>query len=71
MDGLSVIICCHNGASRLFATLSHLKAQQIANRQWEVLLVDNASTDGSGELRFRFGRVGRLRFELSANSGSV
>jgi glycosyltransferase involved in cell wall biosynthesis len=50
MQGFSIIICCHNGASRLSPTLRHLRAQEAGNRQWEVLLVDNASTDGSSEL---------------------
>ena len=47
IDGFSVIICCHNGASRLAPTLAHLKAQEPPGVPWEVLLIDNASTDGS------------------------
>jgi glycosyltransferase involved in cell wall biosynthesis len=47
MHGLSVIICCHNGAARLPTTLAHLMAQEPPMTPWEVLLVDNASTDGS------------------------
>lgn len=44
--GISVIICCHNSVARLAPTLSHLQAQQvIAEIRWEVILVDNASTD--------------------------
>jgi glycosyltransferase involved in cell wall biosynthesis len=44
-EGVSVVICCHNGALRLPVTLAHLKAQESRNVEWEVLLVDNASTD--------------------------
>ena len=51
-------MCCHDGASRLIASLEHLKAQQVVNRQWEVLLVDNASTDGSGQLALSFWQNG-------------
>jgi glycosyltransferase involved in cell wall biosynthesis len=44
-EGVSVIICSHNGASLLPDTLAHLKAQRPVPVPWEVLLVDNASTD--------------------------
>lgn len=47
MKGLSVIICCHNGASRLPTTLAHLKAQEPPEIPWEVLLIDNAATDST------------------------
>jgi glycosyltransferase involved in cell wall biosynthesis len=44
--GVSVVICCHNSARRLPATLMHLGAQKVnAGIPWEVVLVDNASTD--------------------------
>ena len=43
---ISVIICTYNGASRLPATLEKLAAQSVpAECPWEVLLIDNASTD--------------------------
>ena len=44
--GVSIVVCCHNSASRLPPTLAHLAAQQVrAELPWEVLVVDNASTD--------------------------
>ncbi|PYU17577.1 MAG: hypothetical protein DMG32_27740 [Acidobacteria bacterium] len=50
-DGLSVILCCHNSASRLPATLGHLTGQRSGGRfPWEVILVDNASSDATGRL---------------------
>lgn len=44
--GVSVIICCHNSAGRLPATLGHLLEQRVPSGvSWEVVVVDNASTD--------------------------
>ncbi|MCK4829995.1 glycosyltransferase family 2 protein [bacterium] len=44
--GVSIVICCHNSAQRLPATLYHLTSQEIkGNIPWEVVIVDNASTD--------------------------
>jgi glycosyltransferase involved in cell wall biosynthesis len=58
--GVTVLICTYNGAKNLPATLLNLSCQKIApNIEWEVLLVDNASTDNSakiaGEIWSRYG----------------
>lgn len=46
MTSVSVVLCCHNAAPRLDATLAHLAAVKVpAGQVWEVVLVDNASTD--------------------------
>ncbi len=46
--GISVIVCCHNGAKRLPNTLQHLLAQKVsAGIPWEVIVVDNASKDNA------------------------
>ncbi len=51
MRGVSVVVCCHNSAERLAKTLGHLAAQQIRTGvQWEVVVIDNASTDGTSSL---------------------
>jgi len=45
-DGLSVLICSHNGAKLIGETLRHLVQQEFTRPiNWEVVLVDNASTD--------------------------
>jgi glycosyltransferase involved in cell wall biosynthesis len=52
--GVSVIICCYNSTERLPETLKHLWAQQVpANIPWEVIVVDNASTDDTYEFANR------------------
>lgn len=46
MKGISVIVCCYNSAPRLPQTLSHLAKQQLPdNFQWEIIVVNNNSTD--------------------------
>ncbi len=48
--GVSIVICCHNSAPRLPETLRHLAAQQVPEGiAWEIVIIDNASTDGTAE----------------------
>jgi len=48
VDGVSVIVCCHNSVSRVGPTLAHLACQKVTRgKPWEVVLVDNGSTDGT------------------------
>ena len=45
---VTVVVPSHDGSARLPATLAHIAAQRApAGLTWEVLLVDNASTDGT------------------------
>ena len=48
-DGISVIICCYNSSSKIVNTLKHLHAQVTAKVPFEIVLVDNASTDNTVE----------------------
>ena len=49
--GVSVIICCYNSAARLPETLKHLARQVIpSSMAWEVIVVNNASTDDTTEI---------------------
>ena len=49
-EGVSVILCCYNSAARLPETLAHLFAQQDTEGiPWEILVVDNASSDGTAQ----------------------
>ena len=46
MNGISIILCCHNSAERLGETLKHLAGLALPeNIPGELVLVDNASTD--------------------------
>jgi O-antigen/teichoic acid export membrane protein/glycosyltransferase involved in cell wall biosynthesis len=46
--GVSVVVCSHNGVCRLPETLMHLAGQRVPEElPWEVIVVDNASTDGT------------------------
>src|ERR1700710_953780 len=54
MQGVTVIICCYNSAPRLKETLSALAAQTFrSSLPWEIVLVDNASTDDTAGLSLR------------------
>jgi GT2 family glycosyltransferase len=50
MEGISIIICCHNSASRLPKTLAHLMMQRPSRTPWEVVLVDNLSADDTASV---------------------
>lgn len=48
---VSCVICCHNSARHLPETMRHLSAQQAApDIRWEVLIINNASTDDTAEV---------------------
>ena len=48
--GVSILICTYNGATRLTPTLTAiLEQEKTRDIPWEVVLVDNASTDNTAE----------------------
>src|SRR5258708_22362717 len=54
MNGVSVIVCCFNSSLRLHETLLHLSLQKTSESLlWEIVLVDNASTDNTKEVARR------------------
>jgi len=51
LNGVSVIVCTYNGAQRLADTIRHIAKQKVdSNVLWELVLVDNASTDNSKQV---------------------
>jgi glycosyltransferase involved in cell wall biosynthesis len=52
--GVSVVIVTLNGKQRLWQTLEHLASQKHIDFDWEVLLIDNNSSDGSAEFAQEF-----------------
>jgi glycosyltransferase involved in cell wall biosynthesis len=47
-QGVSIIICCHNGSDRLSETVRHIAMQRVPPYiPWELLLIDNGCTDNS------------------------
>lgn len=49
--GISIVICTYNGATRLATTIQHIAAQKVKEDvPWELILVDNASTDNSTQV---------------------
>ena len=50
ITGVSIVICCYNSTQRLPQTLAHLAAQKVADVPWEVIVIDNASTDNTAEV---------------------
>jgi glycosyltransferase involved in cell wall biosynthesis len=48
--GITLAICTHNGRKRLEKTLNYILAQEVRSEiSWELLVIDNASTDGTAE----------------------
>ena len=52
--GISVVVCCYNSAKLIEETIIHLGKQQTENISWEIILVDNASTDETADLSKQF-----------------
>lgn len=50
-QGISVVVCTYNGGAKIKETLAHLAKQIVPkNIGWEVLFIDNSSTDNSAAI---------------------
>jgi glycosyltransferase involved in cell wall biosynthesis len=64
--GVSVVICCYNSATRILETLRHLSEQKTESRlSWEVILVDNASTDDTAQIARSYWKTLNVQDKLS------
>ncbi|PZX47641.1 glycosyltransferase [Algoriphagus chordae] len=52
--GVSIIICCYNSADRLPTVLDYLNKLEVKDFEYEVIVVDNLSTDATQELATSF-----------------
>lgn len=49
--GITLAICTHNGRKKIKKTLSYILAQEVSPEiAWELLVIDNASTDSTARL---------------------
>jgi len=65
MNGVSVIMCCYNSAERIEETLDFLYAQKIkGDFPWEIIIVNNASTDNTKQLVSRIQQTHRDQYRL-------
>jgi cellulose synthase/poly-beta-1,6-N-acetylglucosamine synthase-like glycosyltransferase len=66
---ISAVICTYNRAPLLRQALGALCAQTIGLERFEVIVVDDGSTDDTREVAESFSRMLRLRYAYQANSG--
>ena len=50
LKGVSVIICCYNSANRILPTLEYLQKVRPEGVRWELILVDNNSSDNTASV---------------------
>lgn len=70
--GVTLAICCYNSKDRIGETLAHVASQEADRIPWEVLIIDNASTDGTVEFvktLYPDHISGRLRFVQELQQG--
>ena len=75
-QGISVIICCYNSSARLPQTLLYLSQQNLKiEREVEIIIVDNASTDGTAftvqKEWSKFNAIFALRIVTETSSGLI
>lgn len=63
-SGVSIVLCCYNSKNRIVPTLQHLLKQEGIFFSWEVLLIDNNSTDGTSEIALNVWQVNNSPCEL-------
>jgi glycosyltransferase involved in cell wall biosynthesis len=68
---ISVVIPTHQRAALLERCLDSLKEQTLARAQFEVVVVDDGSTDGSGDVARRYGDAVIVARQENAGNGAA
>ena len=66
---ISVVIAAHNQRDRLRLVLSGLAVQTFSEGQFEVIVVDDGSTDGTGDFLREYGQMSLKVIPLDTNVG--
>lgn len=62
---MSIIICCYNSSSRISRTLIHIANQKsVENIDFELIIVDNASTDETAKISQQFLEQTKLNYKI-------
>lgn len=56
---ISIIICTYNRDRYLFDTLRHIAENDFPTTSYEIVLIDNNSTDTTPSVCQRFAQIGR------------
>lgn len=63
--GVSIVVCCYNSVARLHDTIRHIVQQKTDNTfSWELIIVDNASTDNTFELANEILQKSSIQFQV-------
>ena len=66
---ISAVLCTYNRAPLLARALGALTAQTLGLEQFEVVLVDDGSSDETAEIAAHFAPLMNLRYSRQPNSG--
>lgn len=62
---ITIIICCYNGANRIGKVLDHIYNQKnLETDVYEIIVVDNHSTDNIKDVIYRYGKVNKSMVSL-------
>ncbi len=66
---ISVVVCCHNDGRFLPDALDSLYQQTLAPERYEVILIDDGSTDQTQDVAARYRHHGNFRSITQSNQG--
>lgn len=66
---IAVVVCTYNRADRLPACLASLTVQDLPHSDWEIIVIDDGSTDTTPTVCAQFAHLPNLRVIRQANAG--